>query len=106
MYGLDANMNELDSEQFSVRRSGNKYKAKSDTIEVDTWQVGLALKAYDQMTGVSNLNGIYSLEMFVEDSLHFGFTMDEISFAETRYCLLYTSPSPRDATLSRMPSSA
>ena len=28
------------------------------------------------------------------------------SFAETNDCLLYTSPSPRDATLSRMPSSA
>ena len=26
--------------------------------------------------------------------------------AETTGCLLYTSPSPRDATLSRMPSSA
>ena len=25
---------------------------------------------------------------------------------ESRRCLLYTSPSPRDATLSRMPSSA
>ena len=25
---------------------------------------------------------------------------------EYEYCLLYTSPSPRDATLSRMPSSA
>ena len=25
---------------------------------------------------------------------------------EIKYCLLYTSPSPRDATLSRMPSSA
>ena len=25
---------------------------------------------------------------------------------ETQFCLLYTSPSPRDATLSRMPSSA
>ena len=25
---------------------------------------------------------------------------------EIRFCLLYTSPSPRDATLSRMPSSA
>ena len=25
---------------------------------------------------------------------------------ESNYCLLYTSPSPRDATLSRMPSSA
>ena len=27
-------------------------------------------------------------------------------FASTGTCLLYTSPSPRDATLSRMPSSA
>ena len=26
--------------------------------------------------------------------------------AKSRHCLLYTSPSPRDATLSRMPSSA
>ena len=26
--------------------------------------------------------------------------------ADTPFCLLYTSPSPRDATLSRMPSSA
>ena len=28
------------------------------------------------------------------------------SFGAPRICLLYTSPSPRDATLSRMPSSA
>ena len=27
-------------------------------------------------------------------------------YQEYHYCLLYTSPSPRDATLSRMPSSA
>ena len=27
-------------------------------------------------------------------------------FAQNTVCLLYTSPSPRDATLSRMPSSA
>ena len=32
--------------------------------------------------------------------------LDEIKFKLFRYCLLYTSPSPRDATLSRMPSSA
>ena len=29
-----------------------------------------------------------------------------IDFDEYQLCLLYTSPSPRDATLSRMPSSA
>ena len=30
----------------------------------------------------------------------------EIAAPEEQVCLLYTSPSPRDATLSRMPSSA
>ena len=29
-----------------------------------------------------------------------------VDYARMRSCLLYTSPSPRDATLSRMPSSA
>ena len=30
----------------------------------------------------------------------------DIEWAQLQLCLLYTSPSPRDATLSRMPSSA
>ena len=39
------------------------------------------------------------------------YSMDQIgdvvsSIGSTTICLLYTSPSPRDATLSRMPSSA
>ena len=32
--------------------------------------------------------------------------LQELSLINTHVCLLYTSPSPRDATLSRMPSSA
>ena len=35
-----------------------------------------------------------------------GKNIPEILIPEVKYCLLYTSPSPRDATLSRMPSSA
>ena len=31
---------------------------------------------------------------------------EEIEVEQVQDCLLYTSPSPRDATLSRMPSSA
>ena len=33
-------------------------------------------------------------------------TMPVVALASVKFCLLYTSPSPRDATLSRMPSSA
>ena len=32
--------------------------------------------------------------------------LDPTTFGDGLFCLLYTSPSPRDATLSRMPSSA
>ena len=32
--------------------------------------------------------------------------MDQTAISQCMDCLLYTSPSPRDATLSRMPSSA
>ena len=35
-----------------------------------------------------------------------GHWLDEIPWGVYEACLLYTSPSPRDATLSRMPSSA
>ena len=37
---------------------------------------------------------------------HFGTTLEAETFVQPVACLLYTSPSPRDATLSRMPSSA
>ena len=40
------------------------------------------------------------------DFLSFGETRKNLSSRGSRYCLLYTSPSPRDKRLSRMPSSA
>ena len=41
-----------------------------------------------------------------DKSVKFDFGDDGQVFASGTDCLLYTSPSPRDATLSRMPSSA
>ena len=53
------------------------------------------------------------LELHFETTLDFSPKLNEFqtffqfnSFARAKACLLYTSPSPRDATLSRMPSSA
>ena len=47
--------------------------------------------------------GVTNLQHALENAA-FGVLQDEM--AQTITCLLYTSPSPRDATLSRMPSSA
>ena len=55
------------------------------------------------------------MENIIVDEAHnlvekgYDFFSQEIEYKNFRYflnCLLYTSPSPRDATLSRMPSSA
>ena len=56
--------------------------------------VGLFVGA---MPGLGSVNGVAIL-------LPFTFVIQDITGTAT--CLLYTSPSPRDATLSRMPSSA
>ena len=54
----------------------------------------------DQMTDAELL----SWKISAGDKVNKGDILCEIS--TDKVCLLYTSPSPRDATLSRMPSSA
>ena len=57
------------------------------------------------VTQVSSTPGVGSIEnLFGQVTFDFNFSGSTQAFTET--CLLYTSPSPRDATLSRMPSSA
>ena len=45
-------------------------------------------------------------DLFSNDELEDSLSADEFCQALFRACLLYTSPSPRDRTRSRMPSSA
>ena len=92
--------------------------------------VGIWADKWDQQQGIDNfvvlpltfLSGtFYSINLLPEfwrklSSINpFFYNIDGFRFAFTGYsdasviyggCLLYTSPSPRDATLSRMPSSA
>ena len=45
-------------------------------------------------------------ELLIQRKEHPEFEIDKVTTPRGCTCLLYTSPSPRDATLSRMPSSA
>ena len=53
---------------------------------------------------VADLNALKESDLTV--ALITGWDIDSGTSAEIGYCLLYTSPSPRDRLLSRMPSSA
>ena len=59
-------------------------------------------RAYNALFREMNLAREWSEEDYKERLA----TMGGAKFDEILTCLLYTSPSPRDATLSRMPSSA
>ena len=61
----------------------------------------------DTNTAKINLSvGVYQNESGATPKLVAVQTAEQQMAAEGTGCLLYTSPSPRDATLSRMPSSA
>ena len=74
---------------------------QSDLVEIGQ-QV-----SYDLI--VTNLTASLGDNISLQDIIPNGYTFDPAlnpGWIESNGCLLYTSPSPRDATLSRMPSSA
>ena len=60
------------------------------------------------ITGIGTLIHVYAIGYMAKDKSkpRFFCYLNLFLFAMLIFCLLYTSPSPRDATLSRMPSSA
>ena len=66
---------------------------------------GFPASEVERATGSKTLSG-NQLELQYEGSSTFSLWLEGISRAKSMVCLLYTSPSPRDGLLSRMPSSA
>lgn len=47
-------------------------------------KIGLGIKAYDKHNGADNLNGIYQINVFVNDEPHFTYTNERLNFSTTR----------------------
>ena len=66
-------------------------------------------KPYEPILKFLSDSGIVNIELFGLESMNtdeFKSMMDQSNITSKSTCLLYTSPSPRDRTRSRMPSSA
>jgi hypothetical protein len=85
IYHLNDKRETLDSKVMDLTKKSTGYVVSGDTISIGAWRVGFALKVYDHHNGVKNWNGIYSLEMLVDDQPFFDFKMEELSFSQTRY---------------------
>ena len=82
--------------------------AKDGNLSVSGWKEDLNVKIIDFLKDVNN----YGVSRIIytdinRDGMKNSPNFDEtVKIAELSYCLLYTSPSPRDLSTSRMPSSA
>ena len=81
-----------------------KQKELADRYEVTPQRIGQIRKKicseddYCKKTRTLTPEGVAKIEEY--------FKMQDDKIIEPNFCLLYTSPSPRDRTRSRMPSSA
>ena len=89
----------LDSVTATTQSQGDGSTNVATTAYVDTGLANLIDSA------PSNLNTLNELAAAMNDNASFFSTVLPLS-GGTMTCLLYTSPSPRDRTRSRMPSSA
>ncbi|MEO1262086.1 MAG: M23 family metallopeptidase [Bacteroidota bacterium] len=85
-YFLNDKMEEQTTKEFNlIKLKNGRYKIKGDTLSLNAWRAGFALKVYDHFDRVSNWNGIYSLKTYQDDQLVYDFEMESFSFSQTRY---------------------
>ena len=84
-HGLDNDHQKIWSKVQSINSKRGNSPDPSTTFEVPAWRAGFAIQTFDLMNGASNKNGIYTIEMFVDDSLHFSHKMDRVGFDVSRY---------------------
>ncbi|AEE50866.1 M23 family metallopeptidase [Haliscomenobacter hydrossis] len=85
LYQLGENQQLAETRRVPLLIKNGQYGVTGDTLKVKTKQVGLAIKAYDHMDGVNNWNGIYTIELFVDDRRVYQFATEKLDFTETRY---------------------
>jgi len=69
----------------AAKASAGNYISSPSVVKIGSPLVSFAITAFDAHTGSSNLNGIYSATLYVNDAEEESFTMNNISYNDTRY---------------------
>lgn len=85
VYFLNKKRETTQTKTYNIRKVGSTYRIKGDTLVLGAWRTGFALKAYDHMNRTSNWNGVYSIDMYNNDSLWYNTLFETFSFDETRF---------------------
>lgn len=83
-YDRDKSVYEQTPVVYPLIKKGNNYQVAS-RVELPFDRVFMAIQATDRMTGVPNANGIYAAKLMLDNQIVNSFTLDNISYDQTRY---------------------
>ncbi|NND33895.1 MAG: M23 family metallopeptidase [Saprospiraceae bacterium] len=79
----DISIYSLDYKLFNYQTKTLQSQAiRNDTIEIDAWRVGLGLETIDPHNGGQNKNGIYGVQVFVDNVLWYAFNFDSLEWKQ------------------------
>jgi len=89
LHGLDEHFHKCYNKKIPLPTKLNNVIQIPEPIVFPSDRLGVAMSMYDRTDGAANKNGIYSLHLYVDDSLKYSFHMDKFSFDETRNIIAF-----------------
>lgn len=86
IHTLDSMKRGLVASNYPVRKTSSIFKPNKDTLVIKGPTAAISIDVIDFMDGAHNKNGIYRLELFVDDKLIYTYQMDSFPKIDTR-CL-------------------
>lgn len=84
-YNLDRDINESNAANILVKKRGAFWVPRTnDTILISSNTAGFGINTRDGMQGNWNRNGVYQINMYVDNILKYTVKMDSVSFYKTR----------------------
>ena len=86
LYDRSRSIYEQSAQIFPLRNTDSGYViSKIPVLKTGLSKLSFGLQAIDKISGSNNENGIYSAKLFFDEQPVIDFTMERISYAETRY---------------------
>lgn len=76
IYELNHNHETTNAKTYNISNLKGVYQIQPNVLEIPSNRMAIGVKAYDQISGTSNANGIFSMDIFQDDSLIYRFEME------------------------------
>jgi len=83
-YGWDHKRRQVFAQNKNILLKSNKYSIYNDTLKIPADRASFAISTIDKSDGLHHRNGIYRIEMYVDDSLQYIYQIDSFLKADRR----------------------